>query len=190
MNPSRALSIFQHNFLKEEKDFQANLLRLAGVTSAVTVEHMLQTLIYITNQNIEDALVIEQSYLGNLFNNEEFIGVCCPVSSLDHLVACFQLAKRENNVELLRQFDSAHRIARQFLDDPEIKKFIQELVARRKNDMYFKACWETFQAMLDLIQQFPRGNFALNLLERLSALITALPQLEDRDTTAARIEFK
>jgi len=41
-----------------------------------------------------------------------------------------------------------------------------------------------------LIQQFPRGNFALNLLERLSALITALPQLEDRDTTAARIEFK
>jgi len=189
MDPSRALHIFQPDILKDEKDFQVNLLRLAGETSSVTVEHMLQTLIYITNQNVEEALVIEQSYLGNLFNNEEFNGVCCPVSSLDHVVACFQLAKRDDNVELLRQFDAAHRVARRFLDDPEIKKLSQQLASRRKNDMYFKVCWKTFETMLDLVQMFPRGNFTLHLVKHLSALMTALPKVEDSDMTDPRIEF-
>ena len=42
MDPSRALHIFQPDILKDEKDFQVNLLRLAGETSSVTVEHMLR----------------------------------------------------------------------------------------------------------------------------------------------------
>ena len=67
--------------MEKEKQFQMNLLRLAGKTSAVTVETMLDTISYISNHSIEDALFIEQTYLGNLFENKKFVQYCCKICS-------------------------------------------------------------------------------------------------------------
>ena len=195
MNPSiayRSASIYimqtethEKDVLKDEKDFQVNLLRLAGVTSAVTVDQMLSTIAYINNQNVDEALVIEQSYLGNLFTNAEFMRVCCPISSLHHVIDCFLRAKRDNNDDSLRQFDSAHRLARQFLDDPEIKKYIKDLVTRRKKDIYFKACWKTVQMMRDLTQRFPREYLTSYWITTIGECVNQMSAIENRDTTDA-----
>ncbi len=69
-------------------------------------------------------MVIEQSYLGNLFENEEFIRACCKVGSLNHVITSFQLAKQNNDNLFLEQMRSTHRLARQFLDDVELKTLV------------------------------------------------------------------
>ena len=64
MNAQSVVNIFLPNFMDAEKSFQMNLLRLTGSTSAVTIDFMLETLIYINSNSVNEALFIEESYLG------------------------------------------------------------------------------------------------------------------------------
>lgn len=169
------MNIVVPNFMEEEKRFQMNLLRLAGQTSVVTVEVMLETVSYITNNSIEEALFIEQSYLGNLFDNEDFVRVCSKVCSLNDVISSFQVAKQSNDLTFLEQMRSAHRSARQFLDDPELKTQIKDIVLQRKVNIERIAYWNMFQMMVQLVRQFPRGNFSRNLANLLPGISTQLP---------------
>ena len=169
--------------MEEEKRFQMNLLRLAGITSAVSVEVMLDTISFITNQSVEETLFIEQIYLGNLFDNEEFVKVCAQDCSLSHVIISFQNAKQSNNHVFLEQMRSAHRSAREFLNDAELKAQIKDFVLQRKANMERRAYWNMFHMMVQLVQQFPEGNSSRHLSNLLPGISNTLPTFEDAEVS-------
>ncbi len=72
--------------MEEEKQFQINLLRLSGKTNVINLETILDTMSFISNNSIEDALFIEQNYLGNLFENKDFVKLYS-INSLTDLIS-------------------------------------------------------------------------------------------------------
>jgi hypothetical protein len=150
---------------------------------------MLDTISFITNQSVEEALFIEQIYLGSLFDNEEFVKVCAKVCSLSHIISSFQNAKQSNDHVFLEQMRSAHRTAREFLNDPELKGQIKEIVLQRKANMERRAYWNMFHMMVQLVQQFPRGNFSRHLSKLLPGISNNLPTIEDGDVSNSIISL-
>jgi hypothetical protein len=79
-----------------EKAFQMNLIRLARQTSAVTIDHMFEFLIFTNNNAVAEVQFVEESYLGHVFNNERFINEAnIPICSFQLLFENFQEAKKK-----------------------------------------------------------------------------------------------
>lgn len=66
-------NIISPNFLDAERKFELNLKRLSGATNAVTVDFMLETIVFINNNAVVEAQFIEEAYLGVIFDDDEFL---------------------------------------------------------------------------------------------------------------------
>lgn len=160
-----------------EKRFQLNLTRLAGVTNAIAIDHMLETISYITSHSIHEARFIEEKYLGMLFEDENLQQY--GVYTLEGLATTFEEAKKHDDVEFLKCFKIAHRKSRSFLEDVEIKKLLKDIVLQRANDVERNCCFNVFAMMLQLIQNFPEGKFPQHLAKLLPEMSKHLPGLYD-----------
>jgi hypothetical protein len=132
-----------------------NLERMMGRTDAITVDHMLECIVFINNNAVSELLFIEQGYLGSIFNNEEFlvkgqVDIC----SVQILVNRFEQAKKDNDREFLSLFRIAHREARKFLDDEGVKSTLKSLLGKRRAMVEYQAYMNIVSSVANFMCDF------------------------------------
>lgn len=155
-----------------ENGFQMNLIRLAGDTSAVTIDHMLEFLTYTNNNSVLEVQFVEQKYTASIFNNQKFlddgnISIC----SLQFLIDKYQDAKKRNDSHFLKLLRDAHRQARAFLNEPAIKSKLNEIIIQRKSQGEYQAYVDILVSMIGFMKDM-RHDRLIN-----ASLITILHKL-------------
>jgi hypothetical protein len=157
--------------MDEENKFILNLTRLCGATNAVTLDFILETLVYINNNAVVEALFIEESYLVSIFDDEEFLQVGkISICSVQFLINRYEESKRNSDDDFLVLLRQKHRTARAFLNDDAIKDSIRQVIESRKETIKHQATWTTINNIFGLLQHFPTAS-----ISRL--LYPLLPQL-------------
>ena len=177
--PPLFLNKFKHiphsipqNFMEEEKRFHMNLLRLASSKSAITIDFMLETLTFISHHSVDDALFIEEAYLGKMFQDKEFMeGAKIITCSVPYLSNRFEEAKRNEDVKFLRHLQRAHRESCSFLTDETIRSNILAILEERKKGMENKAMLLIHQNIQCFLQEFPNSTMSKILQTSLSQMI-------------------
>jgi hypothetical protein len=170
--------------MDEEKKFMHNLTRLAGPINAVTVDSMFETLSYINSNAVLEAEFIEGTYLGSIFDDEEFLqqsGI--RICSVQILFSRYEEAKRNSDDVFLSLLRQKHRIARAFLDSDDVRRQIRELIEVRKGTMQHRAIWTTITNILGLLQHFPNCGIGRLLAPMLPQLLQTVQQLESGENT-------
>lgn len=112
-----------------EEKFKLNLKRLCGLTTAVTIDDMCEVMSYIQNNGIHDLSFVEEAYKSSIFSDDEFLektGII--VCSVEQFISAWEDAKEKKDVAVLKLFRDAHREARKFLEESDIKDRIHEFV--------------------------------------------------------------
>jgi hypothetical protein len=154
--------IQQQNPLALEIQFQMNLLRLAGKTQIVTLENIFETISYASQNGISDLLFLEEDYLPHLFGDEAFMAYIC---SFPSLVQRFEEAKNKNDPVVLEAFRIAHRKARLFLDDAEIKAKLKNICSFRASVNQYQAYVNMIQVMLNYTQDYVFHTPAIEIIQ-------------------------
>jgi hypothetical protein len=68
-----------------DERFLLNLTRMAGDTNAVFPDHMMEFVVYLTNENVRELVFIESAYTSIIFNDEEFNFPSCSIEVLHKL---------------------------------------------------------------------------------------------------------
>ena len=156
-----------------EKVFQMNLIRLAGNTSAVTIDHMLEFFAYANKNSVVEVIFVEQEYTASVFNNQVFDDANINIDSLQILIDKYEDAKKNNDPHFLKLLRDAHRQARAFLNEPEIKTKLKEIVSQRKFQSEYRGYMNVLTTVVDFMKDFG-DNRLLN-----ASLTTILPKLFD-----------
>jgi hypothetical protein len=167
-------------YLDEERKFVLNLTRLCGATNAVTVEYIIEAIIYINNHGIVEGQFIEENYLGSFFDDEEFltrgdISVCSVQSLKDR----YDLAKSTNDIEFLTLLRTKHRETRVFLIDQQLKERIRHLIEKRRKAVEHGAVWTAVISICGVIEHFPNSSFGQFMAPLLPQMLLSLPQIMD-----------
>jgi len=167
--------------MDEENKFIHNLTRLVGPTNAVTIDSMLNTLLYIDKNSITEAQFIESSYLESIIDDEEFL---TPIGSIRDLYNKYEKAIWNSDHSFLSLLHKKHKIAKAFLDNDVVKQQIKAVIETRKPVMENKAIWTTITNILELVQQFPHSNisrFLGPLLPKILQSVTHTDEVTDNN---------
>jgi hypothetical protein len=173
-------NIMLPNFKNAERSFQINLERMMGRTDAITVDHMLECIVFINNNAVSELLFIEQGYLGSIFNNEEFlvkgkVNIC----SIQILVNRYEQAKKDNDIEFLNLFRIAHREARMFLDDVGVKNTLRTLLEKRRATVEYQAYMNIVSSIATFMRDFGYNKMITTMFsEFLSQLSAGVRHIE------------
>ena len=164
--------------MDEDKLFIHNLTRLRGTISAVSIDAMFDSLMYVAKNAVIEAQFVEENYLGCMFDDEEFleegkIFIC----SLTCVINRYEEAKRNSDVNFLALLRKKHRQARQFLDNDATKERIGQLIDLRYATIENRAIWATIVNIFGLLQHFPRTAVGHLLAPLIPQLTEAVPQI-------------
>ena len=105
--------------------FKLTLRRLSGDTSGVTIDDIIEFLVFVQKYGVNDLSFVEEAYKASIFSDDEFLvssGII--VCSVEQFIEVWEVAKQKKDVIVLKLFRDAHRKARSFLLSPEIKQRI------------------------------------------------------------------
>jgi hypothetical protein len=123
---------------KEDK-FKLILTRLSGETNAVTIDDMCEFMAFVQNNGVHDLSFVDEGYRASVFSDDEFLdktGII--VCSVEQFVSTWEDAKEKKEATMLILFRDAHRKARTFLADPDVKKRIKDCHAMRDQVNLYK----------------------------------------------------
>jgi hypothetical protein len=150
-----------------ENRFQMNLLRLAGKTEILTIDVIFEVIAFISYNGIADLHLVEEEYLSCFFNDDIFMGkIQLYISSFPMLVQRYEEARRTNNGEELEAFKVAHRIAKQFLADPETKERIKSICHQRASLNQYRSYIHCMQVLLNYSQEFYHHTSAREVISQ------------------------
>ena len=156
--------------MDEETKFIHNLVRLAGPTNAVTVDFMLDTLLYINKNSIVEAQFIEVPYLESMFDDQEFL----QHNNIQNLINNYEEAKRNSDDIFLTLLHQKHKLARMFLENEVIKKQIKDLIEVRKKLIENKLTEFTITNILQIVKYFPNSKVGQILQPLLPELMESI----------------
>ena len=160
------------NSAAAEKAFQMNLIRLSGSTSAVSIDHMFEFLVYTNSNSVHDVQFVEEIYTDSIFNNQQFLDdASISICSLQIIFDKYQEAIKNNDSHFLKLLHDAHRQARVFLNDQATKARLKEIANQRKTQNEYQAYMNILSSIVGFMTDFSY-NHHLNV-----SLTTMLPQL-------------
>lgn len=124
---------------RQEEKFKLILSRLAGETTAVTIDDMCEFMAFVQNNGVHDLSFVEEGYRSSIFSDDEFqekTGII--VCSVEQFISAWEAAKEKKESAILILFRDVHRKARAFLTNPEIKKRIKECDRMRDQANLYK----------------------------------------------------
>jgi hypothetical protein len=124
--------------LKEDK-FKLILKRLSGETNAVTIDDLCEFMAFVQNNGVHDLSFVEEVYRASIFSDDEFLeksGII--VCSVEQFISTWEDAKEKKEAPKLILFRDAHRKARAFLAEPDVKKRIMECHRMRDQARLYK----------------------------------------------------
>ncbi len=175
-----------------EKKFILNLTRLAGLTEAVSVDAIVETLAYISNNAVLEAQFLEECYLSVVFEDDDFIDQAgIHVCSVSNFINRVHEAIKANDGVFLGLLRSVHRRAREFLRRPEIKQRIQDLIIERQESLESKAIWNAITALVAVVQNFPRNYHARLFADFMPRITERLPMITESasPTTSSIVRY-
>jgi hypothetical protein len=173
--------------MEEEKKFVLNLTRLCGPTNSVTVDFMFETLSYINANAVVEAQFIEAIYLGNIFDDDDFLlRVGIQICSVEVLINRYEEAKRNQDGDFLTLLRKKHREAREFLNSEGVKQQIKATIEVRKSTMQNRAIWDTIANIFGLLQNFPQCNLGRLLAPLLPQMMEIVQQIANIDENNPR----
>ena len=110
----KVINIILANVMENERKFIYNLRCLKGRADAVSIDTMLETLLYIGNNSVDSGHFLTEEYLSVVYGNDELISSGVYVCSLERLVTRYREACQSNDAEFLNRIRVVHREARAY----------------------------------------------------------------------------
>jgi hypothetical protein len=150
---------------KEDK-FKLILTRLSGETNAVTIDDVCEFMAFVQNNGVHDLSFVDEGYRASVFSDDEFLdktGII--VCSVEQFISTWEDAKEKKEATMLILFRDAHRKARAFLADPDVKRRIKECHAMRDQANLYKDYCDMLLMSVRFVRRHLR-NPATNYLIR------------------------